>query len=136
MLLGDIGETASLASRNELHRAELSIFRPIKCMLASSEPTAEAIWERFVVAAAVSGGDTARQAAQRAAATVFIEDKFDGIRAQLHRGADRVEIFSRDLRRLTDQFAELARSRARVSCRSYPRRRDHRVRARKEADVF
>ena len=50
MLLGDIGQTALLASRNELHRAELSLFRPIKCMLASPEPTAEAIWERFAVA--------------------------------------------------------------------------------------
>src|SRR5207237_7856780 len=34
MLLGDIGQTALLASKNELARAELSIFRPIKCMLA------------------------------------------------------------------------------------------------------
>ena len=47
MLLGDIGGTASLASRKELAKAELSIFRPIKSMLASPEPTAEAIWERF-----------------------------------------------------------------------------------------
>ena len=95
MLLGDIGQTALLASRRELDRAELSIFRPIKCMLATPEPTAEAIWERF--AAAV---DTA-------AATVFVEDKFDGIRAQLHRNAARAEIFSRDLRRITDQFPEI-----------------------------
>src|ERR1700726_2369083 len=48
MLLGDIGATATLASRRELQRAELSIFRPIKCMLATPEPTAEAIWDRFV----------------------------------------------------------------------------------------
>ena len=47
MLLGDIGQTALHASRNDLHRAELSIFRPIKCMLATPEPTAEAVWERF-----------------------------------------------------------------------------------------
>jgi DNA ligase-1 len=93
MLLGDIGQTAVLASRHELERAELSIFRPIKCMLASPEPTAEAIWERF---------------ADEKSQSVFVEDKFDGIRAQLHRGADRVEIFSRDLRRMTDQFVELA----------------------------
>src|SRR6202008_1831047 len=33
--------------------------------------------------------------------------KFDGIRAQLHRSADRVEIYSRDLRRITGQFPEL-----------------------------
>ena len=109
MLLGNIGQTAVLASRNELARAELSIFRPIKCMLASPEPTAEAIWARFVDAAPrrvdrVEGEETRRGAAS----TVFVEDKFDGIRAQLHRGEDRVEIFSRDLRRMTDQFVELA----------------------------
>ena len=43
-------------------------------------------------------------------ATVFVEDKFDGIRAQLHRGSDRVEIFSRDLRRMTEQFPEIAQA--------------------------
>jgi len=101
MLLGDIGAAALLASKGELHRAELSLFRPIKCMLASPEPTAEAIWARF----APESGDNAAMAP---AATVYVEDKFDGIRAQLHRGAGRVEIFSRDLRRMTDQFNELA----------------------------
>ena len=39
---------------------------------------------------------------------VYVEDKFDGIRAQLHRGAERVELFSRDLRRITGQFDEIA----------------------------
>jgi DNA ligase-1 len=91
MVLGDIGATATLASRNELNRAELSIFRPIKCMLATPESTAEAIWARF-----------------EHAQIVYAEDKFDGIRAQLHRTTERVEIFSRDLRRITDQFPELA----------------------------
>ncbi len=95
MLLGDIGQTATLASAGQLQSAELSLFRPIKCMLASPEPTAEAIWRRFA--------DTAT-----AAQTIYVEDKFDGIRAQLHRGSDRVEIFSRDLRRMTDQFPEIA----------------------------
>ena len=119
MLLGDTGATASLASEKNLQRAELSIFRPIKSMLASPEPTAEAIWERFVTAA-VSGGGTENanhtiSAAETAAATtpaskttVFVEDKFDGIRAQLHRNADRTEIFSRDLKRIIDQFPDLA----------------------------
>lgn len=92
MLLGDIGKTATLASRNELQQAELSILRPIKSMLASPEPTAEDIWKRFV--------DEKR--------IVYAEDKFDGIRAQLHRNVERVEIFSRDLKRITDQFPEIA----------------------------
>src|SRR5206468_6856418 len=99
MLLGDIGATAVLASQKQLDRAELSIFRPIKCMLATPEPTAEAVWERFV-----KGNNSAEGTA---GATVYVEDKFDGIRAQLHRTTKRVEIFSRDLRRITDQFPEL-----------------------------
>jgi DNA ligase-1 len=93
MLLGDLGQTAVLASKGQLQSAELSLFRPIKSMLASPEPTAEAIWARF-----------GRAEENK---TVYVEDKFDGIRAQLHRGAGRVEIFSRDLRRMTDQFPEL-----------------------------
>jgi ATP-dependent DNA ligase I len=102
MLMGDTGATATLASRKELHRAELSIFRPIKCMLATPEPTAEAVWERFV------DEHLSHDTHGAAAATVYVEDKFDGIRAQLHRNRQRVEIFSRDLRRITDQFPELA----------------------------
>ncbi|MEP6604414.1 MAG: ATP-dependent DNA ligase, partial [Spartobacteria bacterium] len=91
MLLGDIGAAALLASKNELATAELSILRPIKSMLASPEPTAETIWERF-----------------EKVETVYVEDKFDGIRAQLHRNSERVEIFSRDLKRITEQFPEIA----------------------------
>jgi DNA ligase 1 len=114
MLLGDIGRTAVLARNNDLHRAELSLFRPIKCMLASPEPTAEAIWKRFVdVAAAVSAAEPKNLppetvAATTPAPTIYVEDKFDGIRAQLHAGRARSEIFSRDLKRITGQFPEIA----------------------------
>jgi DNA ligase-1 len=107
MLLGDIGRTAVLARNNDLHRAELSLFRPIKCMLASPEPTAESIWKRFVdvnvVASVVDRGP-----ASTTPATVYVEDKFDGIRAQLHASRARSEIFSRDLKRITGQFPEIA----------------------------
>jgi DNA ligase 1 len=104
MLLGDIARTALLASRKELHTAELSMFRPIKCMLATPEPTAEAVWKRFTEAAGVD----CAQPGSPIPPTVYVEDKFDGIRAQLHRSRDKVEIFSRDLRRITGQFPELA----------------------------
>ncbi|PYK76014.1 MAG: DNA ligase [Verrucomicrobia bacterium] len=124
MLLGDIGRTAVLAKKQELDRAELRLFRPIKCMLATPEPTADAIWKRFAdVASAVSAEEpkdlpsgtaaTTSDAAVRAAAstgkpTIYVEDKFDGIRAQLHVNGDRAQIFSRDLKRITGQFPELA----------------------------
>jgi DNA ligase-1 len=103
MLLGDIGQTALLALRKKLHEAELSMFRPIKCMLASPEPSAGAVWTRFVEIAGTEPG----QRGSPIPTTLYVEDKFDGIRAQLHRSKDRVEIFSRDLRRITGQFPEL-----------------------------
>jgi len=103
MLLGDVGRTALLASRKDLHSAELSMFRPIKCMLATPEPSADAVWKRFIEAAGVNRN----QSGSSIPGTVYVEDKFDGIRAQLHRSRDSVEIFSRDLRRITGQFPEL-----------------------------
>src|SRR5207249_3429766 len=96
------GQTAALAARKELQRAELSIFRPSKSMLATPQPSAEAVWQRFVAA------DADRNPASSTVTPVYLEDKFDGIRAQLHRSAQQVEIFSRDLRRITGQFPELA----------------------------
>lgn len=102
MLLGDIGETAALALRKEVHQAQLSLFRPIKCMLATPLPSAESVWQRFVDVGDADGGS-----ALATQPTVFLEDKFDGIRAQLHHSADRIEIYSRDLRRITGQFPEL-----------------------------
>jgi DNA ligase-1 len=102
MLLGDIGRTALLASRKELHSAELSIFRPVKCMLATPEPSAAAAWNRFIEVGLDRGPSVSSLPGM-----VYVEDKFDGIRAQLHRSRDRVEIFSRDLRRITGQFPEL-----------------------------
>jgi DNA ligase-1 len=102
MLLGDIGETALRASEQRLGETTLHLFRPIKCMLASPEPTAVAVWSRLI-----EGGAT----------DAWIEDKYDGIRAQFHIGGGRVEIFSRDLRRITGQFTDLA-----LAARELPRR--------------
>ena len=103
MLLGDIGGTALLASRKELHSAELAMFRPVKCMLATPEPSADVVWNRFLE----NTGVDRNQPGSSIPRTVYVEDKFDGIRAQLHRSRGRVEIFSRDLRRVTGQFPEL-----------------------------
>ncbi len=110
MLLGDIGETASLASRRALAEASLHLFTPIKCMLASPEPTAEAVWERVAQASSLpEDAALPDSAGQDVRATGFwVEDKYDGIRAQLHRRADRVEIYTRDLKRVSDQFDEIS----------------------------
>ncbi|MFM8810403.1 MAG: ATP-dependent DNA ligase, partial [Chthoniobacterales bacterium] len=44
----------------------------------------------------------------------WAEDKFDGIRAQVHVGEGRCEIFSRDLKRITAQFPEIAAAAAKL----------------------
>ncbi|HEY3900949.1 MAG TPA: ATP-dependent DNA ligase [Chthoniobacter sp.] len=95
MFTGDLGEVAGLAAAGRLAEASLHLFRPVQVMLASPEPTAEAVWERI---------------AATHAPAAWTEDKFDGIRAQIHLGSGRAEIFSRDLRQITGQFADLARS--------------------------
>jgi DNA ligase-1 len=97
MLMGDIGRAAVLARAGQLHEARPRPFVPLKVMLASPEETAEAVWERLHPSAAQT----------EVPATVWLEDKFDGIRAQLHRTAERVEIFTRDLKPISLQFPEI-----------------------------
>lgn len=99
MLLGDIGRTALLARQGRLDQAGLTLFQPIKCMLASPEPGAEAVWERL--------GSSGR---------IWLEDKLDGIRAQIHCSPGRVEIFSRDLKRVTSTFPEIAAAARDLGC--------------------
>ncbi len=94
MLLGDIGEVAVRAARGRLGEIEPRLFTPIKVMLASPEPSAQEIWDRLLEA----GPEP----------VAWVEDKFDGIRAHLHRGAGRAEIYTRDLKRVTGQFEEVA----------------------------
>ena len=96
MLTGDIARTALLAEEDRLAEAEATWFTPLKVMLASPEETAEDIVSRL------GGG------------RIWLEDKFDGIRAQLHKLDDRVEIYSRDLRPLHAEFPELIQSAAAI----------------------
>jgi DNA ligase-1 len=91
MLSGDIGRAARLAREDRLEEAQPELFVPVKVMLASPEDTAEDIWARL--------GD---------GGSVWLEDKFDGIRAQVHVGRGRVEIYTRDLKQVTEQFPEIA----------------------------
>lgn len=93
MLLGDLGETALRARRNDLAGVALTPFRPVKCMLASPEPDGESVWDRMTAEGATE---------------VWLEDKLDGIRAQLHAHAGEVAIYSRDLRPITATFPEIA----------------------------
>jgi DNA ligase-1 len=87
MLTGDISETLRLAAAGRLAGLQLELFRPISVMLASPVDTAAELIEVFPSGA-------------------LVEEKFDGIRAQVHKRGDKVEIYSRTLDRLTE-FPEL-----------------------------
>jgi DNA ligase-1 len=88
MLTGDLGETALLARDDRLAGARLRLFHPLRFMLASpAEDAAEIV--------------------ARLGPEVWTEDKYDGIRAQLHRRGDDARLFSRDLHDVSGQFPEV-----------------------------
>jgi DNA ligase 1 len=115
LLVGDIGETARLAAADRLSQIQLVPFRPIKFMLASPEETATDVWNRVQESAQASlatglePGATA-QATKLPADPVeaWIEDKYDGVRCQLHKVGTRVALYSRDLKDITSTFPEIA----------------------------
>jgi DNA ligase-1 len=100
LMLGHVGETAKLAALGRLKEATLLPFRPIKFMLASPEPTAAQIWQRLQAANPPTESTVPLN--------VWLEDKYDGIRCQLHKVGARVALYSRDLKDITPTFPELA----------------------------
>jgi DNA ligase-1 len=98
MLTGDLAEAGRLAAQHRLSEAQLRMFQPLLPMLASPLPL-----------------EVDERAAELERLGVFAseywaEPKFDGIRAQLHAETGRVEIYTRDLRRVTEQFADVVRA--------------------------
>jgi DNA ligase-1 len=108
LLLGDPGETAKLAAQNRLGEATLVPFRPVKFMLASPEPTAAAVWERCSRPPAFKGGECEEEHVKSPSPILWLEDKYDGVRCQLHKVGSRVALYSRDLKEVTLTFLELA----------------------------
>jgi len=123
LLLGDMGETALLARKNELATASVKPFRPIKFMLASPEETAADIWKRRAGVAPIpsveghelAGGPSdvspsawAADDRRDAGFALWLEDKYDGVRCQLHKVGQRVALYSRDRKEITDTFHDLA----------------------------
>jgi DNA ligase-1 len=95
MLTGDLGEVALLARRGGLREARLRLMHPLQFMLASPEEDADAIMKRV-------GGEA------------WVEDKYDGIRGQLHKEGSRIVLYSRDLNDVTAAFPEVVEAATRV----------------------
>jgi DNA ligase 1 len=91
MLTGDIGVTAALAREGRLEGAALALFHPLKFMLASPAEDATEIITRL-------------------GPVVWVEDKYDGIRCQLHREGNTVRLYSRDLHDISSGYPEVIRA--------------------------
>jgi len=88
MLVGDVGRLAGLARDDALASASLALFHPLKFMLASpAEDAAEIV--------------------ARLGPEVWVEDKYDGIRAQLHKRGSEVRLYSRDLHDISSGYPEI-----------------------------
>ncbi|HEV2011700.1 MAG TPA: ATP-dependent DNA ligase [Candidatus Limnocylindria bacterium] len=88
MLGGDIGVTAVQAKSATLGDARFVHFAPIGMMLATPVLDLAEVPRRFPP-------------------PYVVEDKYDGVRAQVHKEGDRVELYSRTFDRVTDRFPEL-----------------------------
>jgi DNA ligase-1 len=89
MFNGDLGATSLLAKSNALSTATMTLFHPIGFMLAQPEENPEKILEQLGHGA-------------------YADDKYDGMRAQLHADTERVRIYSRTLDPITERFPEIA----------------------------
>lgn len=88
MLTGDIGEAALRAKHDTLDEPTLAHFTPIGMMLAT--PVLDLA-----------------EVAQRFPPPYVVEDKYDGVRAQVHKAGDRVELYSRTFDRVTGRYPEM-----------------------------
>lgn len=95
MLISQIGEVAVLARAGRLAEARLILFRPFHLMLAETIFAPE---EAFVP---LRGGE------EGSARPLLVEDKYDGIRAQVHLADGRLAIYSRTLDDITASFPDL-----------------------------
>src|SRR5579871_1545311 len=89
LLAGDLDEVAVLARQNALDSAKFQLFHPIQFMLATPIETPD-------LAAEALGGRT-----------YFAEDKLDGIRAQVHKSANRIAIYTRTMDRTDESFPDV-----------------------------
>jgi DNA ligase-1 len=106
MLNGNLPEVLELAAGGRLAEARMKLFHPLGFMLASPVETVEEALQRFsdeVTAEGQAEGPIIKEAQ--------LEDKYDGVRAQIHCGSPehpgRVAIFSRSREDMTPSFPEL-----------------------------
>jgi DNA ligase-1 len=105
MLNGNLPQVLELAATGRLAEAQMKLFHPLGFMLASPVETVDEALKRFSTEVAEEGltGPVIKEAQ--------LEDKYDGIRAQIHCGSPehpgRVALYSRSRDDMTASFPEL-----------------------------
>jgi DNA ligase 1 len=113
MLNGNLPEVLALAASNSLSEARMKLFHPLGFMLASPVETVEEALERFSseVAEEIKSSSPEAQPDESLIKEAQLEDKYDGIRAQIHCGSPdypgRVALFSRSREDVTPSFPEI-----------------------------
>jgi DNA ligase-1 len=114
MLLGNLAEVVGMASHGTLADASMRLFHPLGFMLASPVATVEEAIERVLAARAgapLGASPETSLPSESLPLHAQMEDKYDGIRAQLHCGdpnePGRVGLFSRSREDLSESFPEL-----------------------------
>ena len=121
MLLGDLREVVTMAAAGNLQQARMRLFHPLGFMLASPVASVDEAVARFATELAEeqaepSGDEPVNPLVEPLESAelslALIEDKYDGIRCQLHCGdatnPERVALFSRSREDLTESFPDLA----------------------------
>ncbi|MBB5344722.1 ATP-dependent DNA ligase [Tunturibacter empetritectus] len=115
MLEADLGDAVLRAFSGTLHEARMRLFHPLGFMLASPVETPEEAMDRFTEKPAKV---PVANAAVIQGVEAFLEDKYDGMRAQIHCGdpdqPGRVAIYSRNKEDVTESFPELEEAFAQV----------------------
>jgi DNA ligase-1 len=118
MLTGSLPEVTGMAISGTLAQAKMRLFHPLGFMLASPVATVEEALDRFAREVAEEHGGTEAKP-QEAVREAQLEDKYDGVRAQLHCGdpeqAGRVALFSRNREDISESFPELIESFAQIA---------------------
>ena len=115
MLNGSLPEVVRLAAAVRLEEAQMRLFHPLGFMLASPVDTVEKALERFAQEVATEHQNVSQETTdtnvESALHEAQLEDKYDGVRAQLHCGdasqPGRVELFSRNREDIGASFPEL-----------------------------
>ena len=113
MLNGNLPEVLELAASGRLAEARMKLFHPLGFMLASPVETVEEALQRFTteVAEEAKSDLTEVQPDEPVIKEAQLEDKYDGVRAQIHCGSPehpgRVVLYSRSREDMTASFPEI-----------------------------